>query len=180
MEDGEHILMRIFIIISIKIQEVNYLVMFLGQPMWSTFSFAGFLGGFTSGFITNPIDIVYNRQAADALLPNHLKRNYSNFFDGLLKVNHEKVAFRGAIASGCAYGMLNASMSSFYDWLKEYLYFFFGPPAWLRPLVLLPTAALGAACFLPFDNIKVRLHNMKPLPNGELPYSGAKECFSKV
>ena len=76
MEDGEHILMRIFIIISIKIQEVNYLVMFLGQPMWSTFSFAGFLGGFTSGFITNPIDIVYNRQAADALLPNHLKRNY--------------------------------------------------------------------------------------------------------
>ena len=144
------------------------------------FSIAGFLGGFTAGVISNPIEIVYNRQAADALLPNHLKRNYSNFFDGLLKVNHEKVLFRGAAATGCAFGMLNASMSSFYDYAKEFLYYFFGPPSWLRPLCLLPTAALGAACYLPFDNIKVRLHNMRPLPNGELPYRGLIDAFIKV
>ena len=144
------------------------------------FSLAGFLGGFTAGFISNPIEIVYNRQVSDSLLPEGYKRNYSNFIDGLLKVNHEKVAFRGAVAGGCAFGMLNASMSSFYDFVKEYLYFFFGPPAWLRPLVMVPTAILGAALYLPFDNVKVRLHTMRNLPNGELPYTGMMDCFYKV
>ncbi|MFM7852304.1 MAG: MC/SLC25 family protein, partial [Flammeovirgaceae bacterium] len=162
---GELVITVIFITFLIQIQEVfSYII--IGQPHWSMMSLSGFLGGFTAGVMSNPIEIVYNRQVADGLLPNHLKRNYSNFFDGLLKVNHERVLFRGAVASGCAFGMLNASMSGIYDYLKEYLYFFFGPPAWLRPLCLLPTAALGAACYLPFDNIKVRLHTMRPLPNG--------------
>lgn len=144
------------------------------------FSLAGFLGGFVAGVVSNPIEIVYNRQVADGLLPEGFKRNYSNFFDGLLKVNHERVLFRGAVATGISFGALNASMSSFYDYLKEYLYYFFGPPKWLRPLVLLPTAALGAACYLPFDNIKVRMHTMRALPNGQLPYEGVVDALSKV
>ena len=76
--------------------------------------------------------------------------------------------------------MLNCSMSSVYDFLKEYLYYFFGPPAWLRPLCLLPTAAVGAAAFLPFDNIKVRMHNMRALPNGQMPYTGFRDALMKV
>lgn len=152
----------------------------IGQPMWSTWSFAGFAAGFSAGFITNPIDIVYNRQAADALYPKQSQRSYSNFLDGLLKCNHEKVLFRGAVASGMAYGALNGSMSAVYDYLKEYLYYFFGPPKWLRPLVLIPTAALGTAAFLPFDNIKVRLHTMRALPNGQLPYLGFRDAITKA
>jgi hypothetical protein len=179
MEDGELIITAISITSLIQTQEV-YSFFIIGQPHWSYFSLAGFLGGFTAGFISNPIEIVYNRQAADALLPDHLKRNYSNFFDGLLKVNHERVLFRGAVATGCAFGMLNASMSSIYDYIKEYLYYFFGPPKWLRPLCLLPTAAIGAACYLPFDNIKVRLHTMRPLPNGQLPYLGTIDALRKA
>lgn len=133
-----------------------------------------------AGVVTNPIDIVYNRQAADALYPRHLSRNYSSFIDGLTKAHLEGALFRGAVASGLAYGALLGSMSNFYDFNKEYWYWFFGPADWLRPVILLPTALLGMACYLPFDNIKVRFHTMTPLPNGEMPYKSFLHCFTSV
>jgi hypothetical protein len=71
-------------------------------------------------------------------------------------------------------------MSNLYDYMKEYMYWWFGPTSWLRPIILLPTTALGVALYLPFDNIKVRMHNMTPLPNGELPYSSAFDAFNKI
>ena len=143
-------------------------------------SFAGFLGGFCAGVVTNPIDLVYNRQVADALYPKGLQRNYTSFFDGLTKVHAEGALFRGAVASGVAYGMLNGGMSSFYDYLKEYFYWIFGPTMWLRPMILIPTTALGVCLYLPFDNIRVRFHTMTPLPNGEMPYKGVTDAFFKI
>lgn len=71
-------------------------------------------------------------------------------------------------------------MSQFYDYLKEYWYYFFGPPVWLRPTVLLPVSALGTFLYLPFDNLKVRLHTMTKLPNGQFPYAGLKDAFIKA
>ena len=44
-------------------------------------------------------------------------------------------------------------------------------------------AAAGFFCAyfsLPFDLIKTRLQNMKPLPSGELPYNGVMDCSSKI
>ena len=104
---------------------------------WPVCSLASFLGGFSAGVVNNPIDLVYNRQAADALLPNHLKKGYTSFFDALTKCHVEGTLMRGAVASGVASGVLLASMSNFYDFLKEYAYWFFGPTSWLRPLVLI-------------------------------------------
>jgi hypothetical protein len=150
------------------------------SPHWSVASLASFSAGFMSGVITNPIDIVYNRQAADALYPDFLRRNYSNLIDGLIKVNAEGALMRGAVASGVSYGMLLASMSAFYDHQKEYWYWFFGPTDWLRPMILIPTAILGTCLYLPFDNIKVRFHTQTALPNGEMPYKGFIETFTKV
>lgn len=147
---------------------------------WPVCSLASFLGGFFAGVVNNPIDLVYNRQAADALLPNHLKRGYTSFFDGLSKAHLEGSLMRGSVASGVASGVLLASMSNFYDYLKEYLYWFFGPTEWLRPLILIPTAALGTFCYLPFDNVKVRMHNMTALPDGELPYKSFRDALAKV
>jgi len=149
-------------------------------PHYSVGSFASFLGGFCAGVVNNPIDIVYNRQAADALYPTGHNRHYSTFFEGILKVNAERSLFRGAVASGISTGALMGSMSYFYDWMKETMYFFLGPTTYLRPIALLPTAYLGCATYLPFDNIKVRLHTMNPLPNGEMPYKGFSDCFMKV
>lgn len=139
---------------------------------WTTCTFASFVGGFCAGILANPIDLVYNRQVADGLYPKEWQRGYKNFLDGLLKVNAEGALFRGAVASGVAYGILNSSMSSFYDYLKEYAYWIFGAAEYLRPMILLPTVFLGVCLYLPFDNVKVRFHTMTPLPNGEMPYKG--------
>lgn len=147
---------------------------------WTVTSFAGFLGGFCAGVIANPIDIVYNRQVADGLYPKQLQRNYSSFLDGITKVHAEGALFRGAMASGVAFGMLNGGMSSVYDYLKEYFYWIFGPSQWLRPIILLPTTMLGICLYLPFDNIRTRFHTMTPLPNGEMPYKTFSECFAKI
>lgn len=141
---------------------------------------ANFSAGFIAGVIANPIDIVYSRQAADELLPKHARRNYKSFLDGILRLNAEGILLRGAVASGLSYGLLMGSMSSLYDYLKEYLFFFFGAAQWLRPLTLVPTALFGAYVSLPFDNIKIRLHNMNALPDGRLPYTGAFDAFKKV
>jgi hypothetical protein len=138
------------------------------------------LGGFCAGVLANPVDIVYNRQVADGLYPKEWQRGYRGFFDGLHKVNAEGALFRGAVASGVAYGMLNGSMSSVYDFLKEYAYWIFGPIEFLRPMILLPTVGFGLTLYLPFDNIKVRYHTMTPLPNGEMPYKGFFDTFTKI
>lgn len=150
------------------------------SPHWGVSFLAGFLGGFCAGVVANPVDIVYNRQVADALYPQHLQRNYSSFLDGLMKVHAEGALFRGAVSSGVAYGMLNGGMSNAYDYMKEYLYWIFGPTQWLRPVLLLPTCLLGVSLYLPFDNIRTRFHTMTPLPNGEMPYSGFSDALKKI
>lgn len=33
---------------------------------------------------------------------------------------------------------------------------------------------------MPFDTIKTRLHTMRPLPNGVLPYKGTWDCLMKI
>ena len=149
-------------------------------PHWSIGTLASFLGGFCAGVITNPVDVIYNRQAADALYPKGLSRNYSSFLHGLSSIHVEGALFRGAIASGVSAGVSLCSMSYIYDQFKELLYFWFGPTQWLRPLALFPTAFFGTAMYLPFDNCKVRLHTMRALPTGEMPYNGLLDCASKI
>ena len=36
------------------------------------------------------------------------------------------------------------------------------------------------ALSMPFDTVKTRLHTMRPLPNGKLPYTGTMDCFMKI
>jgi hypothetical protein len=130
--------------------------------------------------ITNPIDIIYNRQVADGLYPKGLQRNYTSFLDGLQKIHAEGALLRGAMASGLSYGLLVGGISNFYDYMKEYFYWWFGPTTWLRPFILIPTTALACALYLPFDNIKTRFHTMTPLPNGEMPYKNTFDAFFKI
>jgi hypothetical protein len=97
-----------------------------------------------------------------------------------MKVNAEGALFRGAVASGVSYGMLLASMSYLYDYLKEFNYWIFGAAGWLRPLILIPTAYVGVILYLPFDNIKVRYHTMTPMPDGSMPYKGLIQTMTQV
>lgn len=141
---------------------------------------AGVLGGATAGILTNPIDIVFNRMQVDEMYPEVARRNYRHFLDGFYRTMEEGALMRGALANGLKLAMLCSSMSGIFDLCKENSYFFFGPH-WINRLWSTVVAALvGTLASMPFDHIRTRLHTMRPLPNGTMPYTGTLDCLNKV
>lgn len=141
---------------------------------------AAMAGGLVAGVVTNPIELVYTRMQADALYPDGYKRNYRNMLHGLGKAVDEGVLMRGALANGLKIGALLGSMTHANDWMKENAYFNLGP-SWINRLLGTGAAvACGVAASMPFDTIRVRLHTMRPLPNGMLPYWSTWDCFKKI
>lgn len=142
--------------------------------------YAGILGGFTAGLVTNPIDIVFNRMQVDELYPEQARRNYRGFVDGLYRTMEEGALMRGATANGLKLAMLCSTMTGVFDVCKENSYYFFGPH-WINRLWSTVVACLvGTVASMPFDHIRTRLHTMRPLPNGVMPYEGVFDCFLKV
>lgn len=148
------------------------------RPDW--FIMAGLGGGFIAGLATNPIDLVFTRMQVDALYPEGCRRNYKNIVDGLIRATDEGVLMRGALANGLRIGAICASMTNVYDWCKENSYYWFGP-SWMNRIFATTTAvAVGTIVSMPFDTIRTRLHTMRPLPDGRLPYSGSFDCANKI
>ena len=87
---------------------------------------------------------------------------------------------RGATATALSYGVFFGSISSIYDFLKEYYYVLFGPTNWLRPSCLFAATFVGCYLSMPFENIKTRLHTMSALPDGRLPYEGVYDAIHKI
>jgi hypothetical protein len=141
---------------------------------------AGIAGGFTAGVVTNPIDLVYTRMQVDEMYPDAAKRNYRSFLHGFMKAVDEGVLLRGSLANGAKIAAICASMTNAYDWCKENSYFFFGP-SWVNRLWATAAAtSIGVAVSLPFDAVRVRMHTMRPLPNGQLPYTSSYDCMKKM
>jgi hypothetical protein len=141
---------------------------------------AGIAGGFIAGVLTNPFDIVFNRMQVDELYPEAARRNYKHFLDGAYKVMEEGALFRGAIPNGLKLAAICSSMTNIFDWCKENSYYFFGPH-WINRLWGTAVAvSIGTAVSMPFDMIRTRLHTMRPLPTGEMPYNGVLDCIAKI
>lgn len=83
------------------------------------FMYAGFLGGFSAGVLTNPIDIVFNRMQVDELYPEAARRNYKHFLDGMYRTMEEGCLMRGFGANGMKIAALCSSMTGVFDWCKE-------------------------------------------------------------
>jgi hypothetical protein len=148
------------------------------RPDWMIM--AGLAGGFVAGVATNPIEMVFARQQVDELYPEAYRRNYKTFLHGLLRVMDEGVLMRGALANGLKYGALCASMTNVFDWIKENSYYHLGP-SWINRLLATSGAvAVGVACSMPFDTVRVRMHTMRPLPNGVMPYKNSFDCALKM
>ena len=97
-----------------------------------------------------------------------------------MRVADEGTLFRGAIANGLKIGAICASMTNVYDWCKENSYYWFGP-SWMNRLWATATAVgVGVTASMPFDTIRTRLHTMRPLPDGRLPYTSSWDCFNKI
>lgn len=115
----------------------------------------------------------------DELYPERARRNYSGFIDGITKVAEEGALMRGA----GSYGMKIAAMFSgggTADWVKENLYFFFGPISAVRLVSTAVGVATAVAVSMPFDAIATRLHTMRPLPTGVYPYDGGYDAALKI
>ena len=141
---------------------------------------AGVLGGVVAGVATNPIEIVFNRMQVDEMYPVQARRNYKHFLDGFYRTMEEGALFRGGIANGLKMAMIVTTMSGMFDLCKENSYFFFGPH-WINRLWSTVVACLcGTLASMPFDHIRTRLHTMRPLPDGQMPYNGTLDCLTKV
>lgn len=128
----------------------------------------------------NPFELVYSRHVIDPILPHHCRRNYNSLSQGLFHASSEGAVFRGAISNGISLGILFAVSAPFYDFLKEYYYYFFGPTLWLRPAILAPVVLASCYLSIPFDNLKTRLHVMTKLPDGSMPYKNAYDALLKI
>lgn len=141
---------------------------------------AGCAGGFVAGVVSNPIEIVFTRMQADAMYPEGARRNYKNILDGLMKCTDEGTLLRGSIANGFRMAAICASMTNAYDWMKENSYYYLGP-SWINRFLATGTAVgCGVLFSMPFDAVRVRMHTMRPLPTGELPYKSSWDCFWKM
>lgn len=82
--------------------------------------------------------------------------------------NGLKLAGMVSVASGC------------YDWMKENMFYFFGPISMNRIVGTTVGVAAATALSMPFDAVATRLQTMRPLPNGAMPYNGTADCFIKI
>jgi hypothetical protein len=114
------------------------------------------------------------------MYPEKCRRNYKSFLDGLIKVSEEGALFRGALANGLKIAGILGLATGAYDWVKENTYYFFGPITMVRILATTAGVATATALSMPFDTIRNRLHTMRPLPNGKMPYNGTLDCFNKI
>ena len=144
------------------------------------YAYAGLAGGIAGGILSNPAEIVFTRMQVDEMYPEQCRRNYKSMVDGLMKVSEEGALFRGALAYGLKLGGMVAVSTGCYDWMKENVYFFTGPVSAVRYVATAVGVSAAMAISMPFDTIKTRLHTMRPLPNGEMPYKGTLDCFCKI
>jgi solute carrier family 25 oxoglutarate transporter 11 len=146
-----------------------------------------FLTSFSSGAIAsaigNPFDVALVRMQADGLRPVAERRNYSGVFNAVGRIIKEE----GFVSLYWGYKpnllraiAMNVGMMATYDEVKETCTNLMGTGLHTN---MASAAAAGFFCAffsLPFDMIKTRLQNMKPLPTGELPYTGVIDCAGKI
>jgi hypothetical protein len=116
----------------------------------------------------------------DEMYPERARRNYGSFLEGFTKVAEEGALFRGSIAYGLKLAGLVSVGSGAYDYMKENMFFFFGPVSFNRFIGTAAGVGAAMAVSMPFDAIATRMHTMRPLPNGELPYKNSLDCFTKM
>ena len=73
---------------------------------------------------------------------------------------------RGAMANGLKLAGLVSVAGGVYDYLKENMFYFFGPISANRILGTAAGALAATAVSMPFDTVATRMYTMRPLPNG--------------
>jgi hypothetical protein len=143
------------------------------------YAYAALAGGAMGGLLANPFQIVFARMQVDEMYPERARRNYRGFLDGITKVAEEGALFRGSLAYSLKLAGLVAGGGA-YDYVKENMFYFFGPISMNRIVGTAAGVATAMALSMPFDAVATRMHTQRPLPNGELPYKNTLDCIAKM
>lgn len=163
-------------IFSDKLQERNG-----GAPITFSQKVASSLtAGGIAATLGNPFDVSLIRMQADSVKPIEERRNYKHVFDAVSRIIREEGV--GRLWRGCGPTIIramafNVGMMASYDEAKQFYQARYGAGT---GTTLLSAATAGVSCSvlsLPFDFVKTRLQNMKPLvPGGAMPYKGFVDC----
>ena len=136
--------------------------------------------GGVAAFIINPIDVIMVRAWADIKRPPNERRNYKNVLDGISRIYKEEgltTLWRASTPNILRAIGLNVGMMTSYQELKERLKPVLGDTFYNHICSSVIAGICGTLLCLPFDNVKVKMVNMKPGANGKMPYKGVTDCF---
>jgi len=144
----------------------------------------GVAAGGAGALMGNPSEVALVRMSADGKAPIHERRNYKNVADALVRVVREegpRALMRGLDSNIARCVLLNAAQLATFGQCKEILAEHTSiPPGFALQFSASMAAGLAATIVtLPMDTTKSRLQNMKPGPDGVLPYKSAVDCVLK-
>lgn len=140
--------------------------------------------GLIGSVVGCPSDLALVRFQSDAFLPPADRRNYKNVFEAFFRIVKEEgvlTLWRGSAPTIGRAAAMNVGMLTTYDEIKERLNKWKGSKDTFGTQIIASMSAGVVASFLslPFDNIKIKLQNMKLNSQGQLPYKGMLDCFAK-
>jgi len=144
----------------------------------------GIIAGASGALVGNPSEVALVRMSADSKSPIAERRNYKNVADALVRVVREEgvlALMRGLDSNIARCVLLNASQLATFGQSKDLISQYTSIPAGL-PMQFSASMVAGLMATivtLPMDTTKSRLQNMKPGPDGILPYKNALDCVMK-
>lgn len=155
------------------------------QPsVWHKLGFGLSAGGIAS-IVGNPSEVCLVRMTADGRLPKEQQRGYKNVGNALYRIVSEEgvlTLWKGCTPTIVRAMVLNAAQLGSYTQIKEML---LNTPYFEENFKCHLAAASSAGVIssfasLPVDNIKTRVQNMLPNPDGSMPYKGPGDCVAKI
>ncbi|RKF74317.1 putative mitochondrial 2-oxoglutarate/malate carrier protein [Golovinomyces cichoracearum] len=144
---------------------------------------AGLTSGGLAAVLGNPADLALIRMQSDGMKPLDARKNYRSVFSalrGIQKTEGIRALWAGATPTVGRAMALNCGQLAFFSEAKQRL-----KDTNLGPQMQVFGASAIAGFFasffsLPLDFIKTRLQKQVKNGNGELPYKGMLDCFTKV
>lgn len=144
---------------------------------------AGLTSGGLAAVLGNPADLALIRMQSDGMKPLDARKNYRSVFSalrGIQRTEGIRALWVGATPTVGRAMALNFGQLAFFSEAKQRL-----KDTSLGPQTQIFGASAIAGFFasffsLPLDFIKTRLQKQVKNGNGELPYKGMLDCFTKV
>jgi len=156
----------------------------LPLPIYKSMA-CGLASGVCGAIVGNPADVSLIRMQADRMLPEHERRSYRNVFQAFYRIASEEglvTLWRGCGPTMLRAAAINASSLACYDQTKVRVDRIMGTSSGPVAVLCGATSAgvVGAATSMPFDFIKTQVQQMKPLPDGSMPFTGMTDCTVKM